>query len=508
MRSHAVLLLLFAILSPFAGANFTSPSCGTRKTSHPKPLIVAGIGSIPAGQWPWHGSIWYRLTRTSHYYACGATLVSELCVLTAGHCVSKDGNALNERLLTVQFGSVRRNLLQSAFPVQTVAVAEIHLHRDYSPRSFLADIALLALRTKVTVNEFVSPVCLPGALGSEGDPGLSGREAVAVGFGMTEADESADELRQLRLPIVDYVTCLESNREVFGRSLSAGILCAGRTNGSTVCNGDSGGGLFTEESDGRWVIRGVTSFTAQRGWNDSSCSLNDYAGFVSVAYYGAWIQSVMRTGGEINKKEARPRLATIPTTASVVRELRISEKKCKEYRRQGLTISSSTGPGHLYLYNSSSTQGLVYYISDEYAITTADLAIGCFQTEDICRTILGTRIQKVFAHPNYTGGRDYNVALVRLSPATEPLWCLSSEPLSKLYFEGRQLKLSSVSAEAPTWLEFDLNDFIPSKRGSVVYNEHRDIAGLMHNRAGEVVVMTKLLAMLDWIESIVWNEAS
>lgn len=309
MRSSVVLSLVLRLpLLMTAIANGTT-SCGLPSITHRRPLIVNGQSSPTAGEWPWHASIWHRVTQTTYAYVCGGTLLSELYVLTAGHCVSKDGNALNERLITVQLGSVRQNLLMSGFPVQNVAVVENFLHRDFVPRSFNADVALLALRTKVAINEFVRPVCLPDVMVTVSDgKELYGRQAVAIGFGMTEQSVTADVLRKIRLPIVDYVTCLTSNREVFGTTLSAGVLCAGDRNGSTVCNGDSGGGLFTEEEDGRWTIRGVISFTALRGWNDSSCSLTDYAAFVNVAYYGDWIRYVMEKGeqrGFFNRGEER-----------------------------------------------------------------------------------------------------------------------------------------------------------------------------------------------------------
>lgn len=55
-------------------------------------------------------------------------------------------------------------------------------------------------------------------------------------------------------------------------------------------------------------------------------------------------------------------------------------------------------------------------------------------------------------------------------------------------------------------MEFELDSFLPTKMGSVVYNERREIVGLMQNPAGEPIVMTNTSAVLDWIESMVWNE--
>ncbi|XP_055585774.1 coagulation factor XII-like [Uranotaenia lowii] len=482
--------------------------CGYPAATFLKPLIVNGESASAAGRWPWHASIWHRTSKKSYNYVCGGTLISEFYVLTAGHCASVDGNPMNERLIAVQLGSTKQNLLKKGFPVQTLQVTEVILHQGFSPRSFNDDLALLALRTKAMLNEFVRPICLPPSGDETVD--LQGREAVTVGFGMTESAETSDYLRELAIPIVSYVTCLESNREVFGRALSAGVICAGNTQGSTVCNGDSGGGLYTREpEDGRWVLRGVTSFTAQRGWNDSSCSLRDYSAFVNVANYGGWIRYAM----EHDEQEGffKDRSVTTVRTEELKPvkkplEKRICEKKCREYRRKGLTVLENNGPGQKYLYKDEKPKGLAYYISDDYAITTADLALECIANGSICHDISKKRVQEVIPHPEFRGGRDYNVALLLFSPADEPLWCISANLDRKLYFEGRQMLLSAVSEEAPTWMEFDIDAFIPSKRGAVVYNDHRDLAGLMHYPAGDPVVMTNVPAVLDWIESIVWKK--
>ncbi|EAT35769.1 AAEL012087-PA [Aedes aegypti] len=509
MRSNIILTLVFNFTVAADIPNNVS-NCGTTIHNIQKPLIVKGTTAIEQGRWPWHASIWHRLSRKTHGYVCGGTVLSDLYVLTAGHCVSKDGNALNERLFTVQLGSVRQNLLLNNFPVQNKAVAEVFLHEEFSSRDFRADIGLLALKTRVKLNEYVRPICLPMRDLRSDYGSIIGRNAVTVGFGMTDSGDYPDELRQLQVSIVDYVTCLQSNREVFGRSLSEGIICAGDVQGGTVCNGDSGGGLYTEESGGRWMIRGVTSFTAQRGWDDSSCSLKDYSAFVNVSFYEPWIRYVMENGqqeGFFHRIGSDDKIGgtkvVVDETPEVVEQPRISDKKCREYKRKGLVVTGLRGPGHIYLQINDKPLGLAYYLNDRYAITTANLARNCIDAT--CETILGKKVQQVIVHPKFTGSRDYNVALILIPPATEPFWCISPETSPKIYFESRQLRLNTITEASPSWVEFELDSFLPTKLGSVVYNERREIIGLMQNPAGEPIVMTNASAVLDWIESVVWS---
>ncbi|XP_062543352.1 chymotrypsin-C-like [Armigeres subalbatus] len=480
MRSNVLFTLVWN-LSVTAEIVNNVTSCGTTIHNIQKPLIVQGTISGEPGRWPWHASIWHRQSRKIHAYVCGGTLLSDLFVLTAGHCVSKDGNALNERLFTVQLGSVRQNLLLNEFPVQNKAVAEVFLHEEFSSRDFRADIGLLALKTRVDLNEYVQPICLPTQSVQNVRSSIIGRDAVTVGFGMTEKGENSDELRQLTVTIVDYVTCLQSNRDVFGKSLSEGVICVGNDQEGTVCNGDSGGGLFTEETDGRWTIRGVTSFTAQRGWGDNSCSLKDYSAFANVSFFESWIHNVMEYGHQEgffvrNMTDGRTKkIRLVEESTKVAQQIKISERKCREFQRKGLVVSGFHGPGHVYLQINDKPLGLAYYLNDRFAVTTAGLAKNCINA--ICETILGKKVQQVIVHPHFEGSRDFNIALILMPLATEPLWCLSPESSPKMYFEGKQLQWNSITEDAPSWVEFELNSFLPTK------TTHE-----------------------EWIESVVWKD--
>ncbi|XP_019552230.3 uncharacterized protein LOC109422049 [Aedes albopictus] len=527
---QAVFLLTSASTAETRDVNTSAATCGLPSADHRRPLIVKGEPASSVGEWPWHASIWHRITHGTYVYVCGGTLLSELYVLTAGHCVSKEGNALNERLITVQVGSVRQNLLLNGFPVQNLGVAENILHEEFALRSFQADVAMLVLETKVAFNEFVRPACLPDAGGTSDGKELYGRQAVAVGFGKTEQAETSYVLRKIRLPIVDYVTCLESNRKVFGSTLSAGVLCAGHRNGSTICNGDSGGGLLTEDDGGRWVLRGVISFSAQRGWNDTSCSLTDYSAFVNVAYYGRWIRYVMEHGdqrGFFNRTSKGSESGGEIERMKVVKPLRISEKKCKEYRRRGLTRVRPAATTHTtYFKNTTVTRsdtytkseyvllnanetdvGLVYYLDDRYAITTVEVANDCTLEYVVCRTNHGAVVRQVMVHPEYhEGTRDFNVAIVETDQTDEFFWCIAAVPSSILRLESKKLSLSSIANESFSWVEFDIDYYLRTKRGIAVQNDRQDeIAGLLQNSPGEPVVMSNLTAVLNWVESVMWN---
>ncbi|CAB3376978.1 Hypothetical predicted protein [Cloeon dipterum] len=117
---------------------------------------------------------------------------------------------------------------------------------------------------------------------------------MAVGFGILDDYSLPDSLQEARLPIRSNKECFSSDRSFFGKYLRPGDnFCAGYTNGTSACVGDSGGGLSVEKG-GRWFIRGIVSFGRARRVNfngsvQTVCNPNSYSFFADVASYLNWI---------------------------------------------------------------------------------------------------------------------------------------------------------------------------------------------------------------------------
>lgn len=56
--------------------------------------------------------------------------------------------------------------------------------------------------------------------------------------------------------------------------------------GSSVCEGDSGGGLCFVKN-GVWYLRGIVSVSPAK---EDSCDYNSYVGFTRVSYFRDWIR--------------------------------------------------------------------------------------------------------------------------------------------------------------------------------------------------------------------------
>lgn len=283
--SFSSLALILLILLSARDTQQDPSKCGIPQISKTE-LIVQGHNT-PAGAWPWHVAIYHR-NRASDNYVCGGTLISLQFILTAAHCILEPKNRqqlVNHRIF-VRLGvhnldSLNRKTFQ-----------QHEIHKMYKPINFTGDdfrndVAILELSTLADLDDFVQPACL--SLSKD----LTNQYGTVIGWGVTENDEISRILKSARMPVVDTVTCLKSNREVFGQTLDEGIFCAGYTNGTSVCNGDSGGGLFFKV-DNAWYLGGIVSYSRSRNENSNLCHTESYGAFTKVFTYLPWISLITK----------------------------------------------------------------------------------------------------------------------------------------------------------------------------------------------------------------------
>lgn len=105
--------------------------------------------------------------------------------------------------------------------------------------------------------------------------------------------------------------CIADNPVFFNQYLNIDYqLCAGNLNGTSICNGDSGGGLVfkvnnkwilrgivsispglksrSENVDNQWMLRGLVSMSKEE--DQSQCDLTQYVVFTDVAKHYDWIE--------------------------------------------------------------------------------------------------------------------------------------------------------------------------------------------------------------------------
>lgn len=284
----------FAILAnPKPSFGSTLETCGT-VIKAPRPLITHGQAT-QEGEFPWHAAL-YHARGIDLTYICGASLISRQHLLTVAHCVTrrKTQETLTPDNLVIYLG--KYYLKRWSNPgIQDRHVSKIFVHQNYNSQSYSNDIAVLKLDSAVEITNFVRPVCL-----WEGKSDLDSvinKLGTVVGWGFDETGKVTEELTKAMMPIVSQETCIYSFPDFYSRFTSNRTFCAGFKNGTSVCNGDSGGGMvFPREGSNPnnpiWQIRGLVSISVALQ-NQFKCDASHYVVFTDVAKYISWIKQML-----------------------------------------------------------------------------------------------------------------------------------------------------------------------------------------------------------------------
>ena len=91
----------------------------------------------------------------------------------------------------------------------------------------------------------------------------------------------APYLKQAEAPVASHGDCRRKN----GGSVDENSMVCVGGQGSSVCNGDSGGPLSCFEG-GRWFVRGAASWVTRR-----TCPGNTFSVYARVSSYVSWIKN-------------------------------------------------------------------------------------------------------------------------------------------------------------------------------------------------------------------------
>jgi secreted trypsin-like serine protease len=255
---------------------------GSIDPSHKK---LYGGQDAPPGAFPFQVSLILAEAKKGEefsYHFCGGSLISDTWVLTAGHCVTSEGELVDPKGINVYVGSTDfKN-------GDRIAVKSVYRHPQYNADFTDNDVALLKLERAPRKEVKVGKINLIDAT-KDSSLETPGTDLTIVGWGTTEQGSLSKNLRYTSVKIVDRTECngniLQNRAASLDDSLSAivrnfrideskvknirdailgnagqivneNMVCAGDPNPAPgaefvhdTCQGDSGGPLVAKAGD-------------------------------------------------------------------------------------------------------------------------------------------------------------------------------------------------------------------------------------------------------------------
>ncbi|KAG5669562.1 hypothetical protein PVAND_017449 [Polypedilum vanderplanki] len=269
-------------------------NCGLVKAKNPSGLIQGlDAKDVFPGQIPWHGALIKRLTKEekkflnvskNEFYICGVTLITQLHLLTAAHCVVNENNTENYFVILGRFNI--SNDLETNWEKRNIS--KIFIHNDYSSKRMNAkskgDIAVLRMSNYVEFTTYIQPICFPNSKTFKEDEIVL---AFVAGYGKHNEERLHEETPKYTMVTTKkYTDCVKHNDEEYAKIMAFGSFCAQATESAVPCRGDSGGGLYLKNSrSNQQTIIGIVS----QSLNPQECNPKDPVVFVSVVEYRDWI---------------------------------------------------------------------------------------------------------------------------------------------------------------------------------------------------------------------------
>ena len=265
-------------------------------TGDPSRKKVFGGQDAPPGSFPYQVSMILADAKAGeefNYHVCGGSMISDTWVLTAGHCITAEGEVADPKGIHIYVGST--NFKNG----DRIAVKSVYRHPNYDAAFTDNDVALLKLDrapkkevkyTKISLMDGVKDASLEAP----------GTDFTIIGWGTTEKGSLSNTLKFTTVKAIDRAECnkniIENRAATLDDSLalifrnfrivsdekmkevrtsilaSAGALvnenmiCAGDPNPAPdapfvhdTCQGDSGGPLVAKSGD-KAVQVGIVSW--------------------------------------------------------------------------------------------------------------------------------------------------------------------------------------------------------------------------------------------------------
>ncbi|XP_021540277.1 coagulation factor IX isoform X2 [Neomonachus schauinslandi] len=229
--------------------------------------IVGGKDAKP-GQFPWQVLLNGKVDAF-----CGGSIINEKWVVTAAHCIEPDDK------ITVVAGEHNTEVREPTEQKRNVIRTILHHSYNATVNKYNHDIALLELDEPLTLNSYVTPICVADR--EYTNIFLKFGSGYVSGWGRVfNRGRSASTLQYLKVPLVDRATCLRSTKF----TIYSNMFCAGfHEGGKDSCQGDSGGPHITE-------VEGISFLTGIISWGEECAMKGKYGIYTKVSRYVNWIK--------------------------------------------------------------------------------------------------------------------------------------------------------------------------------------------------------------------------
>ncbi|XP_078342560.1 serine protease 1-like isoform X2 [Oculina patagonica] len=249
-----------------------SVECGTKAQGT---RIVGGTNAKP-GAWPWQITMDYKGHAEKPHW-CGGSIVSPQWIVSAAHCFAY-GDDPNQ--YTIVAGDHDLNGKEGY--EQNIPIEKIIKHPQYAAhKNHDYDLALIKLKSPLTYNNRVRPVCLPKF---DFDVGTN---CFVTGWGHTEEGGDIPQiLQQAKIPLISRDSCQNAYRDL-GYTISQRMRCAGYAKGGIdACQGDSGGPMVCSKND-KWYLMGAVS------WGIGCAREGRYGVYADLMDLKYWVQETI-----------------------------------------------------------------------------------------------------------------------------------------------------------------------------------------------------------------------
>ncbi|CAI9611360.1 unnamed protein product [Staurois parvus] len=250
---------------------------GSVSTVHER---IVGGSDANIDDYPWQVNVRYNSES-----ACGGSIISSQWILTACHCFPEEHALADYEAI---FGTT--SLIQTDPNTQTVLFEAVYKNPTYSADAHVGDIAVVKLKTPLTLTTGVGTISLLAA-SVQIPPGLI---CSVTGWGNINQGVALPIPRTLqvgRVQVISSRTCnclhkIDASSD-YHITIQSDMICAGYKEGTVdACQGDSGGPLACYINN-KWYQVGVVS------WGDQCGAKNRPGVYTLPSAHIDWIKSLV-----------------------------------------------------------------------------------------------------------------------------------------------------------------------------------------------------------------------